>query len=293
VTQWSKGEYYDSNQPQDDLFIIKNKLSYRPDDHGDNDGSASSLVVDPDGAVSQSGVIETTGDPDVFSFETGSGIITISADSYRAASSTWGGNLDILLELYDSTGTLVASNNPALDVDASLTQSVVAGTYYVHVKPTGVGDPTSSPPTGYTVYGSLGQYWISGEVFPDADDDGIPNQWETLYFGGFTNAVASADPDEDGSDNLTEYIAGFDPTDSNSVFKITSFEMAPTGTPIIVTWDPVEGRVYNVLWSDNLLYSPFTNNNLSGDLLHPASSYTDTVYRAGTTHFYRIDVRIE
>ena len=42
-------------------------------------------------------------------------------------------------------------------------------------------------------------------VDPDTDGDGIPDWWETLYFGGPTNAVAHADPDGDGISNLQEY----------------------------------------------------------------------------------------
>ena len=134
---------------------------------------------------------------------------------------------------------------------------------------------------------------VSGD-WVDFDSDGLPNSWETLHFGGFTNAVASADPDGDGSDNLEEYISGYDPTNPNSVFEIVSFSApASESAPFIVTWSPVEGRIYNVLWTDNLLYTPFTNNNLSGDLPYPANSYTDTSERTAIQNFYRVDVRLD
>jgi len=292
VSQWSQGDYYNADNPQDDLSDISDKLAYRPDDHGDRKAQASALGVDASGIVSQSGVIETPDDPDVFSFSSGADTITIAATSYRAGSDTWGGNLDILLELYDSQNTLVASNNPAQDVNASITVAVPAGTYYLHVKSTGVGTPLNNPPSGYTSYGSLGQYWISGTVSSDADDDGIPNEWEALYFGNITGAVATVDSDGDGADNLTEYVSGYDPTDPNSVFEVASFTPpASGGSPFIVRWNSVEGRTYNVGWSDNLIFTPFTNN-YSIDLPYPANSYTDTVDRAGSQNFYRVDVRL-
>jgi hypothetical protein len=166
--------------------------------------------------------------------------------------------------------------------------------YYLHIKSTGVGNPFQAPEwttTGYVQYGSIGQYTIAGTV-PinlDLDGDGLPNEWEFEYFGDVTNAISTVDSDGDGHDNLSERIAGFDPTNSSSVFKIVDFS-APVsnGAPFIITWDPVFGRVYNVGWSDNLQITAFSN--LIEDLAHPQSSYTDSVERTGSAHFYHIEV---
>lgn len=49
------------------------------------------------------------------------------------------------------------------------------------------------------------------DALRDTDDDGIPDWWEIIYFGGPTNAVASADPDGDGLTNLQEYLGGTNP----------------------------------------------------------------------------------
>lgn len=45
----------------------------------------------------------------------------------------------------------------------------------------------------------------------DTDGDGIPDWWETLYFGGPTNAVADAIVAGDGLTNLEKYNAGWNP----------------------------------------------------------------------------------
>jgi len=279
VTQWSKGEYYDSNRSQDDLSIIAGKLGYRPDDHGDNRASATELAVALSGEVSQQGVVETTGDPDVFSFATGMGEITLSATPYMAASSTWGSNLDVLLELYDANGVLMATNNPANALAATIVVDVPSGVYYLYVKPTGSGTPLANPPTGFTVYGSLGQYTVSGVVSADADADGLPNAWETQYFGGFTNAIASGDADGDGADNLTEYVSGYDPTNPASVFQVLEFDA------------PSSGNASFVLWSDDLIYSPFVV--LGANLPYTQNSFTDAVERTDPKNYYRVDVRLE
>jgi hypothetical protein len=45
----------------------------------------------------------------------------------------------------------------------------------------------------------------------DTDGDGIADWWEDRWFGGTTNAVASADPDGDALSNLEEYQGGSNP----------------------------------------------------------------------------------
>ncbi|MFU8892127.1 MAG: InlB B-repeat-containing protein [Luteolibacter sp.] len=167
VSQWSKGEYYLGNQTQDDLAIIAGKITYRADDHGTTFGTATPWVTTP---VNQPGIVERTSSPDFFTFNTAAGSISFNANTYRCDTQTWGGNLDILLELYNESQTLVASHNPGAETNASISTTVPAGRYYLVVRPTGAGDPFSTTPSGYTVYGSLGQYTITGNFIPE---DGI------------------------------------------------------------------------------------------------------------------------
>lgn len=186
VSQWSKGEYYDANQKQNDLSIISARVPYRTDDHGD---SYATATVWSGGLVKENGVVETTGNADFFEFVTGAGSVSFSAKSYRCDTATWGANLDIHLELYDQFGALVASDNPAADTDAAITRTVPAGTYYLVLKPSAAGDPLSNLPSGYKSYGSLGQYSITGKFVPT---DSIiltdPNGGE-LWAGGETREI--------------------------------------------------------------------------------------------------------
>jgi hypothetical protein len=290
VSQWSKGDYRLSNNPQDDLAILAAHITYRPDDFGDSDGTAAPLSVGLTGTVFQTGVVERTTDTDVFVFDADAGSIHLYVSPYRdTVNPTWGGNLDAVLELYDAEGTRLATSNPLLETKADLTASVSNGIYYVHVSSTGVGDPFSAPlSTGYTRYGSLGQYTLTGTVpvSPDLDGDGLPNEWEQLYFSSPTGAIANIDTDGDGAGNLEEYISGHNPTNPASVFAISSV----TGSvPFIVTWNSIEGRLYNVEWSTNLVDGVFTN--ISGDLPYPAGSYTDSVERLPPANFYRVEVQ--
>lgn len=163
VTQWSKGDYYDSNNPEDDLALIAVRLGYVPDDATDSNTTASPLTV-VGSVVSGSGIISRTGEADRFSLVSGTGTITINATTFRSASQSHGGNLDIVLELYSSAGALVGSANADGVKNATLNTSVGAGTYYLRVFAAGSGTPLNNPPSGYTNYGSLGQYTISGTM---------------------------------------------------------------------------------------------------------------------------------
>lgn len=291
VSQWSKGDYYNASNSEDDLSRIAKLLSYRADDYGDDAAHAAPLEVSSLGSVMQKGIIEQTDDPDVFYFSTDAGDVSIEAMPFRSASGTWGGNLDIRLELYDAFGTLVAESNPDSEAMAAVSTWVSSGAYYLHVKTSGAGDPMNSPPSGYTSYGSLGQYELSGRITADIDSDEMPDHWEVDYFGGISNAVAAVDSDGDGVNNLSEYISGHDPTNADSFFEMTGFETLNAGhTSFIVNWNAVSGRVYCVLWSHDLAGMPFTN--ISGVLPYPVSSFTDATERAELQNFYRVDVRL-
>jgi hypothetical protein len=134
---------------------------------------------------------------------------------------------------------------------------------------------------------------VSGDS-GDSDSDGMPDSWESLYFSGSTNAVATADLDGDGSDNLTEYIAGTLPNSAASVFKVTSYD-APVsnGAPFIVNWNTVAGRLYSVTYSDNLSFTDFSTLSGASDLPYTQTSYTDTVERTTLQNFYRVDVKLD
>ncbi|OQX20370.1 MAG: hypothetical protein BWK80_35775, partial [Desulfobacteraceae bacterium IS3] len=51
--------------------------------------------------------------------------------------------------------------------------------------------------------------------FPDTDSDGLPDEWENLYFGNLS-ALSAADPDNDGLNNQGEYENGTDPNIADS-----------------------------------------------------------------------------
>lgn len=164
LVQWSKGEYSGANQKQDDLAIIttQNGFSYRTDLVGDSISTAAAATVSG-ASVSGSGIIERPSDLDLFGFTTGAGTV-----SFTLSPSTRSPNLDIEATLLDSTGAIVTTANPIGSLSANLNATVPAGQYFLKINGVGEGDPLV---TGYSDYGSLGQYSFTGTI---VDASGLP-----------------------------------------------------------------------------------------------------------------------
>lgn len=159
TVQWSKGEYQTANNKEDDFVVAGNNGGpLRADDHGNKASAATPLTVTVNGgnlSLAGSGVIHTRKDKDFFSFSAGAGAgsITVQGDTRSA-------NLDVYVKIIDASGSLVAKAKPAATLAATVNFNLPsAGTYYVSVDGVGVGDPLN---TGYSDYGSVGQYTISG-----------------------------------------------------------------------------------------------------------------------------------
>jgi hypothetical protein len=159
TVQWSKGEYATANNKEDDFVVAGNNGGpLRADDHGNKASNATPLTVTANGAninLAGSGVIHIRKDKDFFSFAAGAGAgsITVQPDTRSA-------NLDVFVKIIDAAGTIVAKAKPAATLAATVNFNLPsAGTYYVSIDGVGVGNPLN---TGYSDYGSLGQYTISG-----------------------------------------------------------------------------------------------------------------------------------
>ncbi len=161
VVQWSKGEYANANNQQNDLNVIttsNNDVSYRVDDTGATLATSRYLELYPDYTVSIEGVIERTGDTDAFQFTTSGGVVSLQAIPCRG--NTWA-NLAIKATLCNSNDVVLATDNPQDVLSASLTTTLAAGTYTFRVTGAGRNDPVTD---GFSDYASLGYYKVSGTV---------------------------------------------------------------------------------------------------------------------------------
>lgn len=196
VTQWSKGEYKFANNQQDDLAIISNAANgfgYAADEAGDSRGAAADLSLANSTTPSQKGIITQASDADFYKFSTAGGSISLNAASLSSSP-----NLDIRLELQNSEGTVVASSNPIGALNASISQNLSPGNYFLKVQGTGEGDPLT---TGYSNYGSIGAYVITGYLPPglsvvgpatiNEGDSGATNAVFTVSLSGLSNQTVT------------------------------------------------------------------------------------------------------
>jgi hypothetical protein len=163
ITQWSRGEYAGANNTQDDYLVAaSNGLFTRSDDHGDTAAAATTLSGP---SLSAEGVISSPSDVDAFTIAAGAGMLNVTVSPAPISP-----NLDVRLELRSADGVLVAADDPvsgstssdtATGMAAAVSVRVPAGVYTVFVDGVGSGDPLT---TGYSDWGSLGYYRLSGSV---------------------------------------------------------------------------------------------------------------------------------
>ena len=167
VVQWSAGNYGTNgnvgSNTEDDLAIIasaSNRAGYMADDAGNTRSAASALRFSSGSTVSTIGLIERSGDVDTYGFTCADGGVSFTLVP-EFSGLTGVSNLDARAILYDEAGNTVADSNPAGSLFPSISATLSAGTYYLAI--VGVGEG-AVPGTGYTNYGSLGRYQITGTV---------------------------------------------------------------------------------------------------------------------------------
>ena len=126
----------------------------------------------------------------------------------------------------------------------------------------------------------------------DSDGDGIPDWWMLQYFGHPTglasdDSLAQDDADGTGMSNLQKYLAGLNPLDPASLFRIVSLNFQGTNT--LISWQAGGGRT-NVVQAADAVNGPYSNISPAvalpgaGDVF---TNYLDTPANPAT-RFYRI-----
>ncbi|MFO0884327.1 MAG: choice-of-anchor D domain-containing protein [Pirellulales bacterium] len=150
-TTWYNGPT--DNAPtdlQDDISILvgaSNGFGLKADDYG---GTFQTGVWRgaTGGSITYAGLIGSSDDQDFALFNTGAGQVTFRVDVAQ-----YGANLDAILEIRDSSGTVVASANPTTTFGATITTTLAQGTYALVVRSSGG-------------YGNMGQYTVTGTAIP-------------------------------------------------------------------------------------------------------------------------------
>ena len=149
VVQWTKGDYPLSNNTQDQISLISQRVARLVDEHGNTAATAS--VVTGETLVA-GGVISDRTDTDWFKMSAGQGTVNISG---LAASPS--ANLKLSLSLVDEAGNVLATGSSS-GMNSNLSVPVLGGNYYIVVDGVGTGDAL----TAYTDYSSIGRFSLSG-----------------------------------------------------------------------------------------------------------------------------------
>lgn len=187
------------------VFEFTDRADYAADEVG-NDAANAQALDNEDGSFTAASVIEQTSDVDVFAVTTVGGELTASVDVASISP-----NLDAKLTVTDAAGAVLGEDNPAAarvsdsvasGLDASVTVAdLPAGTYYIAVDGVGAGDPTTATDAdagGYTEYGSLGNYKLTGTAEPFVTEPIVietPEDGADVTGGADVDVTGTATPD--------------------------------------------------------------------------------------------------
>lgn len=209
ICQWSKGEYYDSTNTQDDIAIIGAQTGFVTDDVAATLAGATALTrfSDNSGQFALSSLQNST-DVDTFKFIL-SGPSTsllvapyVDVDNESGLDVIEGGNSDLKVELLNSAGGSIAVMEPEPDTYLYTTSVLQAGTYYLKVSSDSFGAPQTTACNGYTTYGSIGAYYVqvmgpaynvdwagrSGQTATDNGNGTYTSPWYGTFAGRATYA---------------------------------------------------------------------------------------------------------
>jgi hypothetical protein len=221
VTQWALSDYPNAKlggpggdpdglqpNPDDIATIAGNGTPFRSDEPGTSIANAGAV---PSGTA----YITNRTDVDYYSLGTCSGNLSVVGTNAPVSP-----NLDIELQLLNSGGNVVVTDNPlasgtsfdlASGLDATVSvPNAASGTYYVRVDGVGAGNPT----TAYTDYGSVGAYNLQvtgcGGVVepPDTQPPSAPQGLNGFQVAGTDTPVVELHwnpPGDDGGAAVTQY----------------------------------------------------------------------------------------
>jgi outer membrane protein assembly factor BamB len=232
------------------------------------------------------------------------GTVVSSSSSY---SFTAAGNETLVANFTPITCTISTSSSPTgggttsgggtVNCGSTVTVCATAGSFYGFINWITNGTVVSSSACcSFTANTNLILVANFAELYSTGDD--IPDWWRAQYFGGngaTTNSLscATCDADGTGQNNVFKYLAGLNPTNPASVFRITS--TVPTGANFVVAWQTAGPRT-NVVQAANGLTGGLSNSfsdvsgpviiNVVGDTM---TNWTDV---GGATNrparFYRV-----
>lgn len=288
LAQWSKGEYPDATQTQDDFAVMaSNGTALRTDEDANTAASARPI----DTATTVTGVINAPTDVDWLSFTPGvTGNYTFSAVPQYTSP-----NLDIALDLYNGATRIDGADTPFLrtngDVASGLSATIGATlqagtTYTLRLDGVGAGALNTG---GYSDYGSLGNYQVtvSNSVRPLAftqiwtSATTVPNATVGVPYSRQLSVIGGVQP------YATWSVTGLPAWLSMSASgRLTGTPSATGSATFTVTVTDAVGTSLSKAYTITTVAAPaITTSSLGGGLV--GAAYSATLAGSGGTSAYR------
>jgi hypothetical protein len=155
-SNWNDGPTpYGCTAIQDNLTTIttQNGFGYRTDDYSETLNAGTTAIAG--NIFNVNGIITTNTDKDAFRFTLNSNSnFHLTVNPFSVGANAAGADLDVALELYDASATLIRTYDPLTTLSITMDTILNSGPYYIKIRGSGNSN--------IGAYGSLGSYTISG-----------------------------------------------------------------------------------------------------------------------------------
>jgi C1A family cysteine protease len=144
--------------------------------------------------------------------------------------------------------------------------------------------------TAFDNESGTGETSVAVIVRLDNTANGLPDDWEDLFWTTSDSGGATNDSDGDGLSNYAEWLAGTDPTNPLSCFVLQAEEYIAASRGYVLSWRACSNRTYRIDWKPGLsdVFSELATNIVAST--DGWMSYTDTLHQAHTNAYYHIGV---
>jgi hypothetical protein len=223
-------------------------------------------------------------------------ITNTGATDIHATSASFSGLLEAttaVFHVWAYWGESNSNRNPSGWADHAYVGSYTNGSFALSYTADGLVDDTTYYYT-FMASNAVETMWATSSVsfttdVGDSDGDGMLDEWEVSHFEDM-DEDGSGDADSDGSSDLSEFVAGTDPTNALSKLQVETID--GDEPYMVLHWSSVSNRIYSIWGSTNILTNDWWNIDSNIPAVPPLNIWTVTPSFTDF-EFYRIGVERE